>query len=186
MMEKIGIGGRMTAEAEATASAQITAAVGLTTRYEVECRGPDGRLKWIERFANLVVDEGLNDLLAVYAKATAYSAALYVGLKGTGTPVAGDTMASHAGWAEVTAYAEAARPTYNPGTVANKAVDNAASKAAFSINGPVTIAGAFIATDATKGGTVGKLYGAGNFTNPRTMDAGDTLNVTATLQTAAI
>jgi hypothetical protein len=108
----------------------------------------------------------------------------FVGLKNTGTPVAGDTMASHASWTENTTYSETARPALVPGAVASGSVDNSASKAAFSINGTTTIFGAFLTDIATKSGTAGVLYGVADFAASRAVISGDTLNVTVTLTAA--
>jgi hypothetical protein len=47
---------------------------------------------------------GKNDLLDKYFKGSAYTATWFLCLKGTGTAAVGDTLASHAGWAEVTPY----------------------------------------------------------------------------------
>jgi len=156
--------------------------------YHVECIGPDGKVKWTTEFDNLVTNAGLDDNLDKYLKGSAYTAAFYVGLTdGTPTVAAGDTMSSHAGWAEVTAYDEATREALTLGTVSSQSVDNSASKASFSINtNSTTIGGAFIVTDNTKGGTTGTLYGVGAFTGgDKSADDGDTLNVTVTCTAAA-
>ncbi len=52
--------------------------------------------------------------------------------------------------------------------------------AVFSINGTVTIAGAFLTSNNTKGGTTGILFSASDFQSPgdRAVVSGDTLNVT--------
>jgi hypothetical protein len=151
--------------------------------YLVECFDPDGNLKWRDETTNLVVNEGLDDVLTRYLKGSTYTAAHYVGLTGsTPTFAAGDTMSSHTGWTEVTDYSEAARQDYTPGTVSGQSVDNSASKASFSINADNTpIGGAFLATDNTKGGTAGILYGGAAFSaGDKTADNGDTVNVTVT------
>lgn len=151
--------------------------------YLVECFDPDGNLKWRDETTNLVVNEGLDDVLTRYLKGSTYTAAHYVGLTGsTPTFAAGDTMSSHTGWTEVTDYSEAARQDYTPGTVSGQSVDNSASKASFSINADnTTIGGAFLATDNTKGGTAGILYGGAAFSaGDKTADNGDTVNVTVT------
>lgn len=149
---------------------------------------PQGRLKWLDEFDNLVVNAGLDDSLDKHLKGSTYTAAWYVGLTdGTPTPAAGDTMASHAGWAEVQAYSEATREALTLGSVSGQSVDNSASKASFSINSDsTTVGGAFITTDNTKGGTTGTLYGIGAFSaGDKSLDNGDTLNVTATFTAAA-
>lgn len=165
------------------------------TIYEVECFGiigfdkngnPIRELKWKEFFKNIVVTTGLNKLLDATFKNGLTTPAWYVGLKGTGSMVAGDTMASHGGWAEITPYSDANRPTFTPGTISAGAVDNSASKAVFNINGSSTVYGCFLADNNTKGGTTGTLYGGGDFGASRSVVNGDVLNVTITLtQTSA-
>ena len=150
--------------------------------WEVECRDVDGRLKWTDTIDNLVVDVGLNEILDKFFKGSTYTAAHYVGLvSGTPTIAAGDTMSSHAGWTEPVPYSNANRPTFTPGTVAAKAVDNSASKAVFNCNGSGTIGGAFLSTNNTKSGTTGILVSAGAFTGGnKTVANADTLNVQIT------
>jgi hypothetical protein len=150
-------------------------------RYAIACFDRDGALKWREDFANLVTNAGRDDLLAKYFKGSAYTASWFVGLKGTGSAAAADTMGSHAGWAEVTPYSEGARQALTLGTVSSQSVSNSAAKATFSINATQTVAGAFVANDSTKGGTAGLLYSAGDFAAPRSVASGDTVQVTVTL-----
>lgn len=159
----------------------------LATHYHVVCRGPDGKVKWVDEFDNLVVNGGLDHSLTEHFKGSGYTAAWYVGLTdGTPSVAAGDTMSSHAGWTEVTAYSEGVRQTLTLGTVSSQSVDNSASKATFSINGTTTVGGAFVTTDNTKGGTSGTLYGAGAFSGgDKSLGSGDTLEVTVTLTAAA-
>ena len=157
-------------------------AVKASTLYHVECYGADGALKWSETVPNLVTNQGLNDLLDKTFKASGYTAAWHVGLKGAGAPAAGDTLASHAGWSEITAYA-GDRKALTLGSVSGQSVSNTASKASFAINDTATVAGAFICVGAT--GTGGILYGVADFSVSRSVIDGDTLEVTATLSTAA-
>jgi hypothetical protein len=137
---------------------------------------------WFDEFENLVVTVGKNHLLDVGFHATSQVTTWYVGLKDTGTVVAGDTMGSHGGWAELTVYSDANRPAYNEAAAASGSMDNSANKAVFNINATDDVYGCFLASDNTKGGTTGTLYGAGDFTvSPRSVVSGDTLNVTLTL-----
>lgn len=155
--------------------------------YLIECFDKNGNLKWKEEITNIVVNVGLDDVLDKYFKGSAYTSAFYVGLTdGTPSGAAGDTMASHVGWTEVTAYDEATREVLTLGTVSSQSVDNSASKASYAINAnSTTIGGAFITTNNTKGGTTGTLYGVGAFTGgDKSADSGDTLNVTVTLTAA--
>lgn len=164
------------------ASLGVAAAFGLKPKmksiYRFECFDKDGNLKWVEEVSNLVTDAGINDLLDKYFKGSSYTAAWYVGLKGAGTISASDTLASHGGWSEITAYT-GNRKALTLGSVASKSVDNSASVAAFAINGTATVAGGFVAAAAS--GTSGVLYGVANFSVARDVLSGDTLNVTATL-----
>ena len=144
--------------------------------YAVECVGPDGKLKWREEFHNLVTTAGKNDIIDKYFKGSAYTAAWYLGLKGTGSAAVGDTLASHAGWAEVTPYA-GNRPAITFGTTSGGS--NTASSVSYTINATATVAGAFLSSVNT--GTAGTLYSAGDFAASRGVASGDTLNVTPTV-----
>jgi len=138
--------------------------------------------KWDEEFDNLVTTVGKNDLLTNQFKGSSYTAAWYLGLIDNASfsaVAAGDTMSSHAGWIESTAYSDGARKTLSFGTASSGSL--AASAASFSINATATINGAFSVTNSTKGGTTGTLYSAGSFSATRTVANGDTLNVTLTV-----
>lgn len=163
--------------------------------YRVVCRGPvkgpDGRwrrkLKWIEDVKNLVTTEGKNDELSKYLKGSSYTAAFYVGLVNSSSFSAfavGDTAAQIGGsngWLEATAYSESVRQTLTLGSVSAGSVDNTGSKATFSINGTVTIHGAFVITNSTKSGTTGVLFGEAAFSVDRSLASGDSLTVAVTI-----
>jgi hypothetical protein len=144
--------------------------------YAVECIGPDGKLKWREEFKNLVTTAGKNDIIDKYFKGSAYTAAWYLGLKGTGSAAVGDTLASHAGWSEVTPYS-GNRPAITFGTTSGGS--NTATSVSYTINATATVAGAFVSSVNT--GTAGTLYSAGDFAASRSVASGDTLNVTLTV-----
>jgi len=152
-------------------------------RYDVECYGPDGKLKWRDVIDNLVVNTGLDDYLTHEWKASAWTSQHYVGLTaGTPTVAAADTMASHGGWTEVTAYSAGTRPDLTAvlGAVSGQSV--ASSAIAFAINGTATVGGAFICNNSTKGGSTGTLISGGAFSQGnKSVNSGDTLNVTMTL-----
>ena len=150
--------------------------------YTATCYDRDGNVKWTETVPNLVVNQGLDDLLNKYFKGSSYSASHFVGLKGTGTVVAADTLASHGGWAEISDYT-GNRKALTLGTVSGQSVSNTASKATFEIDDTATVAGAFVC-DASSG-TSGILYGAANFSSSRAVENGDTLEVTVTLNASA-
>ena len=143
--------------------------------YHFECIGPDGKVKWIDGFTNLVTTAGKTDIIDKYAKASGYTAAWYLGLKGAGSAAAADTLASHGGWSEVTPYS-GNRPAITWGTTS--AGSNTSSAVSISINATATVAGAFTATVNT--GTSGTMYSVGDFSVARGVASGDTLNVTMT------
>lgn len=160
----------------------------VTTHYKLEAFDKAGNLKWVEEMDNVVTNVGLDDLLDKYLKGAAYTASHFVGLTdGTPTVLGADTMSSHAGWVEVVAYTEGTRPALTLGTVSSQSVNNSASKATFSINADTTVVGgAFIATNSTKSGTTGVLYSVAAFTGAdKSLDSGDTLNVTCTFTAAS-
>jgi len=159
--------------------------IGLKNIWEVVCYGSDGKEKWRELNNNLVVTVGLNAVLTEFFKGSSYTATWCIGLKGTGTPQAADTMASHSTWSEDANYTESARPTIVLGTPSSGSVDNTASKANFSINGTTTLYGAFLVNSSTKSGTSGVLYGVVDFGSSRAVISGDTLIVTVTLTAAS-
>ena len=136
-----------------------------------------GRLLWEVEGHNLVVTLGCNLLLDQTFSAAASAVTWYLGLKATGTVVAGDTMASHAGWAEIsTEYSQATRPAWVKNAAASAGtITNSASQARFDITTGVTVYGALLANDATKGGSSGLLYGAGDFAAPRALVTSDVL-----------
>jgi hypothetical protein len=163
-------------------------------KYFVECFDKDGNLKWSDEASNLVVNTGLQYMAGTSLDgATARITAWYVGLitgPGSGTTfAAGDTASLHAGWAENTTYSNSTRPaaTFAAATTANPSVvTNSASKATFNINNTATIAGAFLISNDTKGGTSGTLFSASDFTGgDRSVGSGDTLQVTYTFSLAA-
>jgi hypothetical protein len=161
--------------------------------FTVTCFDKDGNLKWEAKAPNLVVNVGLADMNDKYFSGSGYTAAWYIGLYGAASsndPAASDTMSSHAGWTEVTAYSQSTRPaaTFGSATVADPSViDNSGSVAVFSINGTTTVGGAFLTSDNTKSGTSGILFSAADFESPgdRSVVNGDTLNVTYTFSLAA-
>jgi hypothetical protein len=164
-----------------------TERVGAGGVFTVTCVGADGKEKWSDTFHNLVVNQGLQDMNSKYFAASGYTAAWYLGLvegPGSGTSfAAGDTLASHAGWTELvpgTAYTGNRKAvTFGTATTADPSViSNSASASSFAmlVNSTV-VAGAFLTSVSS--GTSGILFSAGDFTGgDKTVDSGDTLNVT--------
>ena len=175
-------------------SPQSTEGLKATGKFLIECYDKDGKLKWTDESKNLVVNVGLQYMAGTSLDgSTARITSWYLGLYGAASsnnPAAGDTMSSHAGWTEVTDYTEATRPaaTFVAATTANPSVvTNSASKAQFTMNATVTVGGAFLTSNNTKGGTSGTLFSAKDFSSPgdRNVVSGDVVLVTYTFSLSA-
>jgi hypothetical protein len=156
--------------------------------FTVRCHDKEGTLKWEQKSHNLVVNVGLAFVNTTFFKGSGYTAAWYIGVYGpasTNNPSSADTMASHAGWTEVTAYSNATRPaaTFGAATTADPSViANSAAPAQFLINASANVGGAFLTSGDLPGGTSGVLFSASDFAAPgdRVVQNGDVLSVTYT------
>jgi hypothetical protein len=186
-MNKEILNGQDAAGASVMRRAMLADLLNPKGRFVVKCFGKDGKLKWEDTIDNLVTTVGKNDILDKYLDGSAYTETIVMGLKGTGSAAAGDTQASHAGWNEVggtnaPAYTgNRPAPTFSAAAAGVKATSSAVS---FAITSAGTVAGCFINNggSATKDNTTGVLVSAGDFTGgSKTVDNGDTLNVTYSL-----
>jgi len=182
-----------TTESGLMMNSQSNEGLKATGKFLIECYDKDGKLKWTDESKNLVVNVGLQYMAGTSLDgSTARITSWYLGLYGAASsnnPAAGDTMSSHAGWTEVTDYTEATRPaaTFVTATTANPSVvTNSASKAQFTMNATVTVGGAFLTSNNTKGGTSGTLFSAKDFSSPgdRSVVSGDVVLVTYTFSLA--
>jgi hypothetical protein len=192
--EKGGFGDNATITLNAGAAANET--VGIEGFYEVKCHDKDGNLKWEESFPNLVNAIGKQLMLDTLLKGSSYSVTgPFLGLISGASPTFGtgsDTMTSHAGWTEFTAYTvggSAVRGTavFASATSAGSTPSNVTTSAATSITytitgGGGTVGGCFLVTgsgaSSTLSNTGGTLYSAGAFTTAKVTTAGDTVSVT--------
>ncbi len=157
--------------------------VGTELRGEFRCRILDpvtGEVVDDFKVANAPVTVGLNSLLNVGFRATTQITAWYVGLingSGFSAVSASDTMASHAGWTEYTAYSEPVRQTWSPGAASGGVLVN--SSVMTFTNGGATgsIQGMFLASSSTKGEAVSTLYSTAVESSPRSLAAGATFQV---------
>jgi hypothetical protein len=183
------------ADARESADASIVRGSGLDEhaeahgRYEIECVGADGQVKWREVIDNVVQTVGKNLALDTFLAGSAYTVTgpfmgLISAISYTGV-AAGDTMASHSGWLEA---GGVNGPTYsgNRKTAAWNAA-SAGSKSlsavlTFAITSSGTVKGAFLCFGSgavnTKDNTSGTLWSAGTFaTGDKAVVNGDNLNV---------
>lgn len=152
------------------------------------CENPDGSIAWTETVHNSVVNQGLNDILSVYFVSGTQKTTWYIGLVDAPSFAnfnAGDTAASHAGWTESVAYSEGVRQTWGAGAPSSQSITNASS-ANFTCNANGTqIKGAFLISNNTKGGNTGTLWSEGAFASIQTLQSGQVLHVTYTLNAAS-
>jgi hypothetical protein len=158
-------------------------------RYEIECIGADGMVKWRDTIENVVATVGKNLALDTFLAGSAYTVVgPYMSLISStsySAVAAGDTMASHAGWLEA---GGTNAPTYSGNR--KTAVWSAAAAGAkelsaalsFAITSTGTVKGAFLCYGSgalnTKDNTAGVLWSAGTFsTGDKAVVNGDTLNV---------
>jgi hypothetical protein len=167
----------------------LTADAEAHGRYEIECIGADGKLKWRDTVDNVVAIVGKNLALDSFLAGATYTVTgPFMGLISSTSytaVAAGDTMASHAGWLEA---GGTNAPTYTGNRkTAVWATAAAGAKAlsaalSFAITGTGTVKGAFLCYGSgalnTKDNTAGVLWSAGTFsTGDKAVVNGDTLNV---------
>lgn len=160
-------------------------AIGVSGKWQIDCRDENGKLKWTDNFKNLVVNEGLQKFLDDTLLSGTPITTWYIGLTGS-TPTIDpvDTLASHAGWAEFTEYADNRKEYVGVRTA--QTVSNSASRATFTVSGAGgTVGGCFLVSAAT--GDVGTLFSVGAFTEgDRPVIASDVLNITYSVTQAAV
>jgi len=146
-----------------------------------------GKLKKVLTAKNGITNAGKDKLLGVMFNAQTAITTWYVGLidstSFTGL-AAGDTMASHAGWLESTAYTEAARVAWVEDTPASQQITNSAA-VVFSINATGTMKGFFLNSLAPKGiDDAGTLWSTALFDGgDQAVASGDKIHITYTLST---
>lgn len=139
---------------------------------------------------NLLPDEGLIYLLSVGLNNGTKFATWYLSLYAANyTPLAGLTAASYPATAsEITSntegYTESTRPVWTPTTPTTPLIDNLANKAAFTIAtaSSLTVNGAALLSEATKGAITGKLVSATKFSAARTLYNTDVFNLAYRVQ----
>ena len=147
----------------------------------------DGKVIDAWDFDNLVVNEGLNDLLQTYLGGGTQITTWYLGLfEANYTPVSTDTAATIASNStETSAYSAGVRQTFSPAAASSQSITNSASRATFTFNATKTIYGAFLVSSSVISGTSGKLFSAAQFGTSKSVTSGDQLLLTYTFTAAS-
>lgn len=152
----------------------------LAPYWVFEARDRRGGLIYREAAKNTSMTVGIHHLFDVVFNAGSQEPNWYMGLTDANPTIdQGDTMSSHAGWSEITAYSETTRQAWQTAAAASRGITNTANKAVFTINADSTIVGGgFIVSNATKGGTSGILFAAtANPAGDQSLDIGQTVTL---------
>lgn len=141
-----------------------------------------GRFHKQLRFPNDITNQGKNDLFEImfHDGTQIASSSWFIGLISLASYsalAAGDTMSSHAGWVEFTAYTQSTRVAWGPGASSGQTITNA-SAATFDINSSGTVKGVFITSNSSKSGTSGRLWATALFTSDVPVVNTDQLRIT--------
>jgi len=144
----------------------------------------DGEIIGKHSFHNDITNEGVNALLNIMFDAGTQKTAWYlspIDNAGYTALAAGDTHASHTGWAENDDYDEATRPEWTAGAAAARAMTNAAP-VVFTFNATVSIRGVAVSALNTKGSLAANiLWATALFSTALPVIPGDILRFTYTV-----
>ena len=164
----------------------------LKGHWGVVCRNKiTGEVKWKEYIFNLIVYQGLDDVLDVYFSGGTAYANHYIFLYENNVTPGNTWIYSEGGsggsvWDEFTAYDEAARPTWSEAGVSSRQITNSASPATFtaSTGANTTIYGAGMVNISTKGDAAsgsGKLFCATKFGTARPFQETEEIKIVYTV-----
>lgn len=140
---------------------------------------------WAVEECNIVVNEGLNDMLNVELGNSAQSPTWYVALfEGLATPTATLTAATFdASMTETTVYDETTHPEWDEDPSTSQSISNVARPARFTMNAVVTVQGGALMNTATKPTPVSGnvLMACKKFAVPRALQPADKFDVGYTL-----
>ncbi len=167
----------------------MKSSMGLRGKYRVERYVGDKHLGGFN-LSNAISDSGTNYFLSAAVTAATQLSSWFIGLiNSTGFTAASvaNTLASHAGWVELTTYSESARPQWSP-SLGTKLLTNATATT-FTFNAAGVVQGFFVASDSTKNGAAGTLLSLATFRNsgdtadePKTVTNGEVWRVTYTIE----
>lgn len=133
---------------------------------------------WKDR--NLVVNQGLNDILNCYLNNGAQQPTWFLGVfQGNYFPLNTNTAANIAAAStECSGYDSATRPQWQPAAPSGQSITNSANRAAFNFNATNTIFGAFLISNNVIGGSTGVLFSGAQFGASKGVVDGDQLLLT--------
>lgn len=136
----------------------------------------------LDHLPNGITDEGIHyNLDTAFTNNDTAETSWYAGLIDnagfTGVDPS-DTMASHTGWSESTAYSEGVRQTLSFAAASSRSIT---AEVSFTMNATVTIDGLFVVTNSTKGGTTGVLWSTALYTTGPDLESGNVLTSNYTL-----
>ena len=160
----------------------ITTGQGITAKGEYYDRINGG--EWT-RTENLIPTEGLAHILNVALGTTPKPASYHLALfSAAAQPQASWTAASFASTASeivsmTEGYSSATRPTWTPANTATNSIDNMAAVAKVTMRtaSSLTVQGAAMLTNSSKGSTAGALISASKYAAPRVFQDGDTYEI---------
>lgn len=160
----------------------ITTGQGITAKGEYYDRINGG--EWT-RTENLIPTEGLAHILNVALGTTPKPASYHLALfSAAAQPAANWTAASFASAASeivsmTEGYSSATRPTWTPANTATNSIDNmaAVAKVTMKTASSLTVQGAAMLTNSSKGSTAGALISASKYAAPRVFQDGDTYEI---------
>jgi hypothetical protein len=129
-------------------------------------------------FPNGMTTGGANDMLGTYFNSGTQQTAWSVGLIDNvsfSALNAADTMSSHAGWIENTAFS-GNRPTWTPAAASGGAISGT-GPVSITVNSSVAIKGAFVCSNNTRGGTSGILWATGLLGSVQNLTNGQILSI---------
>lgn len=172
--------------------AGLTEAMQAKGQYFCRCLDKDGNIKWEDTIDNVVTTVGKNAMLDAALAGSAYTVTgpfmgLISSVSYVSTPVAADTMASHATWVEAGSASNFPLYTTPRKTAAWSAASGGVKSLSAALSFPIittggTVKGAFLVYGtgavSTIADTNGTLYSAGLFTGgDKIVAVSDTLQV---------
>lgn len=152
-------------------------------QWDLEILSEQGEVTHKESQHNLIPTQGMDFLVRSPFGDTAPISTFYLGLfRGNYIPTpATSAVDIPTNMNEFVEYSEAERPLWERSFAAPSSMDNAASKASFTITQDRTIYGAFLVSDPTKGGNSGLVLSCVRFASPQTVTAGQVVNLSGGL-----